>query len=308
MTIKIAAVAALVCILAVGSAHAATTHVFDLTKSGDAAVESTDNSFTLESDTLTESGEVLSVTFTAGYAEDLSVEDDGTISDGSFSEAEEIERHNNGAGVCRDVECTESYDAEGEPHTVDGVEDGTHDYIEMAFYVDDTLVDVTLTELTFGWIGEWTWNGEELGVEGTNGSFEIIADTNDDGSDAGIGVGDTVVYSAQQDLGFYAEATNWMMGIGGEVAEPNIDVRQSRGSVDLTDEELVDSVFGIKAGDDGSWKLLGVTVEYDETTSPTPTSGTPTPPPPPIPLPAGFWLMLSGLGGLGWLRRQSRLT
>ncbi len=271
--------AAAAVIFAVGAsgAQAATTHVFNLSKYN-SSVESIDQSSFSVNGGLTESGETFTGTFT-GFFADTPVVVDSTITGGTFGGAEELKlvRYNNGAGVCRTGECVTGYYAEGEPHSTDNATDDIFDYIEMAFYAGGDLVDVTLTGLTFGWIGEWRYGGKPYGVEGATGAFDIILDVLDGEGDLGIGIGDLLAYSGTVIPG---------------------DSYNSRGSVDLSGASLLDSIFGVKAGDGGSWKLLTVTVEYDET-SPEP----PDTPPPPVPLPGAIWLLLAGLGGLAIVKR-----
>ena len=243
------------------SVQAATTHVFDLSRSGPAATETTANSVELEANGLTG-------LFTGFYVDGMTLDGSNIVDGGTFTAAEEVTRHNNGLGVCREANCFGT----DEPHSVDGSEASIEDYVQMAFSIGGDLVDVTLTALTFGWIGEWDVQGIPVGNEATDGSFEILVETMLDGA---IGLGDELVFDG--------------------VVTPNLDTFNSRGSFSLVGEDLFGSIFGIKAGDTGSWKLLSVTVEYE--TPPPP------PPPPPIPLPGAFWLMLAGLGGLAGLRR-----
>lgn len=269
MTINHAALAAIVCTIGAGSAQAATTHVFDLSRSGPTATVNSPSSFTIDSQVATEDG-TLSGTFSGGYVSGFAVSAD-EVTGGAFSDAGELNRYNNGAGVCRLAACLGTT----EPHTVDGATAGVQDFIEMAFTIGGDLVDVTLSSLTFGWIGEWTYLGRDYGYDGTNGAYEVILDAMDLGGDLGIGLGDT-------------------LGASG-VAMPK-DNFNSRDTISLSGSNLVDSIFGVKAGDGGSWKLLAVTVEYDPTRPP--------PPPPEIPLPGAVWLLLGGLAGLGWMGRR----
>ncbi|MXQ07683.1 hypothetical protein GQ651_07475 [Alphaproteobacteria bacterium GH1-50] len=205
--------------------------------------------------------------FGGGYVTGLSYDGSDTVDGGTFQDADRLRRFNNGLGVCNVGECY----SEDPVHSVDGASSNTRDYVELSFYSGGELVDVTLTALTFGWIGEWTWGGHDLGFEDTDGSFEILLDTMTGGD---IGLGDQLAFSG--------------------TVTANLDSYLSRGSFNLADENLFDSVFGIMAGDMASWKLLAVTVDF-----------TPPPPPPPpeIPLPGAIWLMLGALGGLAGLRR-----
>lgn len=268
MTIKNAGLAAMVCALGAGSAHAATTHVFDLST----ATREADNTFSFDS---VVGDETLTGVFTGGYVIGASVDVDDELVAGSFSSDVYVGLYNNGLGVCRAGEgaCATTHSGAGEPHTVDGATDGTSDFIEMAFYLGDTLVDVTLQSLTFGWIGEWEYqnSGQWLGFDDTTGAFEIIVDTLDGGGDLGIGLGDFLALS--------------------DTVDANLDEDLSRGLYDLSGLNLVDSIFGVTAGDSGSWKLLSATVSFSA-------------PPPEIPLPAAFWLLLGGVGGLMALKRQ----
>ena len=274
--------AAAAVIFAVGAsgAQAATTHVFDLSKNGPSASDVTANSFTLTSTTPTDGGESLTGTFTGLFMDGLVIGTDGTLLDGTFSAADEATRYNNGMGVCRGGDCLTKYSSSdpSEPHTVDGVTDGIFDYIEMAFRVGGDLADVTLSKLRFGWIGEWTYGGKKYGYPDTDGAFEIVLDALDDAGSEGIGVGDVISYS------------------GTVIPKDNFN---SRGSVDLSGASLLDSIFGVKAGEDGSWKLLSVTVEYDGTSLEPPDT-----PPPPVPLPGAVWFLLAGLGGLAIAKRS----
>ena len=238
------------------SAQAATTHVFDLSRSGPAATESTANSVELEANGLTG-------LFTGFYVDGMTLDGSNIVDGGAFLPADEVTRHNNGLGICREANCLGT----DEPHSVDGSSATIEDYVQMAFSIGGDLVDVTLTALTFGWIGEWDVQGIPVGFEATDGSFEILVETMLDGA---IGLGDELAFDG--------------------VVTPNLDTFNSRGSFSLAGEGLFGSIFGVKAGDTGSWKLLSVTVEYSA--------------PPEIPLPGAFWLMLAGLGGLAGLRRM----
>ncbi|MGI9395500.1 MAG: VPLPA-CTERM sorting domain-containing protein, partial [Boseongicola sp.] len=108
---------------------------------------------------------------------------------------------------------------------------------------------------TFGYIA--------TGYGGTNSAFELILNSNGDGT---ISAGDMRVLS------------------DGDAFNP-----------DLSGLDLVSDVFGVMAGEYGSWKLWAVTVDYT--------------PPEIIPLPAAVWLMLGGLGGLVTIgRRRQKAT
>ncbi|MGI9390797.1 MAG: VPLPA-CTERM sorting domain-containing protein [Boseongicola sp.] len=141
-------------------------------------------------------------------------------------------------------------------HTVDGK--GYHDFVEMAFTFMGSAVDVTLTSLSFGWFGG--------GYSGPiNSSFELIVDST---GNATIDLGDMKEYAGEVSN----SAGNGPVSVSGFGLSAN-------------------DVFGVMAGENGSWKLNAVTVEY-------------TPDVPEIPLPAGIWLMLGGLGGLAAVRRR----
>ncbi len=130
---------------------------------------------------------------------------------------------------------------------------GYYDFIEVSFAYLGEVVDVTLDSLGFGYIA--------TGYRGTNSMFDVVLDSNDSGD---INYGD-------------------MRGYGDGTAAA---------SVDLSSANLIDSVFGIMAGDYSSWKLKILNVEYM--------------PPSEVPLPAAGWLLIGGLGGLAGLRRMKR--
>ncbi len=258
--------AAVAVIIAVGAggAQAATTHVFNLGIAGDDLVGSTDNSISILSDA------GLTGTFTGRFIEGRSYDGGpvpGAEVDGSFGNATTLQRFNNGVGVCDTVGVCIPYGEER--HSVDN-DESRYEFVEMAFSDAEGLVDVQLQSLTFGWIGEWTvYDDVPVGYEGTTGAFEIVLDSLDDGS---IGPGD--------ELGL------------ADVVTATFDLFNSRGTFDLSGIDLFDSVFGVIAGDGGSWKLLAVTVESSE-------NGIP-----PIPLPGAFWLLAAGIGGLAAMKRR----
>ena len=113
----------------------------------------------------------------------------------------------------------------------------------MAFFAEGSAVDVTLTSLTFGWIGDVYGDYKE-----TTGAFEIIISAIDGSM---IAIGDI--------LAFAGTATITEAGDGG------------RGIFDIPD--LTDDVFGIKAGSGGSWKLMAATVDFHVPEIPLPAAG-----------------------------------
>ena len=263
MTTRVLVAAAAAMIFVGGShAHASTTHVFNLEEGGSFATVLAPDSLAITSDGLT-------ATFGGNFVGGFATDGDGTITGGDFQDADEITRFKNGLGVCRDARCFGTT----EPHSVDGFAPGIADYVEVAFSVGGDFVDVTLKGLTFGWIGDWTWSGTRLGYAGTTGAFEILTDDSLNGE---LGLGDQVAFSG--------------------TVTPDLERRRSRGAFDLSGADLFGNLFGVKAGEGGSWKLLAMTVEYDP-------SAPPPPPPPVVPLPGAIWLLLGGLGGLAALRK-----
>ena len=250
-------------ILCAGAASAA-TYTFTLNESGDAITRLSDNSFEIDKDV---EGVTLTGTF-AGLYIDGAVFSGDTLSGGSVDPARSLDRWYTGAGVCGAGSC---FDIDTR-HTVDGVSDGSADFdmIEMSFSTAEGAVDVTLTELVFGYVGVFPYGGRYYGYSGTNGSFEILTDAS--GDDA-IGLNDFRTYS----------------GIAPSVYQ--------NGSVNLDGiSGLTDSHFGVKAGENGSWKLLSATVSYSVASINE------------VPLPAGGLLLIAGLGGLAALRRARSST
>lgn len=199
----------------------------------------------------------LTGTFTGLYIEDAGYSD-GALTGTAIHDANSVARNYTGLGVCNDGPCY----TDDPYHTVDGASPNLHDMVQMAFSDVDGLVDVTLVSLTFGWVGDFRY-----GYSGTNGSFEIILD---DAGFSGIDFGDSLMFSG--------------------LADDNIiEAYRSIGLYDLSGiSGLTGSVFGVKAGDMGSWKLKSVVVDWTV---------------PEVPLPAAGWLLLAGLGGLAAIRR-----
>ena len=205
----------------------------------------------------------LNGTFTGVYIDNPSY-DGNELDGGTVNDAHEVVRFYNGLGVCNVGPCYTN-----DPlHTVDGtsLNGARHDMVEMAFTSGGSEVDVTLTGLVFGWVGDF-----QYGYDGTNGSFDILVDVM--GMD-GIGLGDILAFS-------------------GDATDGDVLPGWSIYSYDLSGEGLFDSVFGVMAGMNGSWKLKSVVVDYTV---------------PEIPLPAGIWLMIGGLGGMAALRRRQKAT
>jgi hypothetical protein len=261
--------------LAATSASAA-TYTFDLQKigsyhgDGDAGVLD-GNVLTV---TQTGASGSLTGTFTGKYIVDPTK--GGGISGGALSgvvfDANNVQRHNNGLGVCNVGECSPSGDTH---HTVDGVSfiededpltvDGAvFDFVEMAFFSGTDAVDITLTGLKFGWVG-----GVYNQYPGTNGLFEILVS---ELSETKIDVGALVAAAGV--------ATTNPGSLGGRYSFAVPDIAA-----------FTDNLFGVKAGINGSWKLMAVTVDYSV---------------PEIPLPAAGWLLIGGLGGLAALRKSRK--
>ena len=196
--------------------------------------------------TITESeqGVDLTGTFTGKYIENAGFIDDA-LTGGPILNAFSVDRHNNGLGVCNIGECVLHGGAGDRFHTVDGasLSGARTDLVEMAFFAEGSAVDVTLTSLTFGWIGDVYGDYKE-----TTGAFEIIISAIDGSM---IAIGDI--------LAFAGTATITEAGDGG------------RGIFDIPD--LTDNVFGIKAGSGGSWKLMAATVDFHVPEIPLPAAG-----------------------------------
>lgn len=245
----------------------AASYTFDLHKVDSYHVNDGDDG-TISGQTLTvvqsSDGVDLTGTFTGKYIENAGSAG-GLLTGTTIENADSILRHNNGLGVCNVGAC---FHSEGDQfHTVDGATDGglRTDFVEMAFFAEGSAVDVTLTSLTFGWIGS-VYND----YQNTTGAFDILIS---DVSETMISLGDILTYSGV--------ATINIAGIGG------------RGLFDLSGiASLTDNLFGIKAGAGGSWKLMAATVDYT------------VPDVPEIPLPAAGWLLIGGVGALVALRRR----
>jgi hypothetical protein len=223
----------------------AATYSFDLESGGDVASSSTVNSYTFTQGDFT-------ATFKGHYLLGP-VFTGNTLTGGTANDAYSMTRYNGGLGI-------ENTTGDGQ-HTVDGVSSSGlyFDYVTASFEYKGVAVDATLTGLSFGYIGSY-------GYSNSNGSFEILADTNDSGD---IGVGDMRLFS----------------GVANNVWTQSFDLTGVSG--------LSDSLFAIKAGENGSWKLKGVSVTYIEQ-----------PPGGVVPLPAGAPLLIGGLGLLAFMRRR----
>ncbi|NNJ68054.1 MAG: VPLPA-CTERM sorting domain-containing protein, partial [Boseongicola sp.] len=189
----------------------------------------------------------LTASFTGKYVVNPDYGTDGTLS-GVVENAHSVQRHNNGLGVCNVGSCETGEDPY---HTVDGASapDGRQitDFVEIAFFTGiDDPVDVTLTSLTFGWVGDIY----DV-YSGTNGMYEILVS---ELSDALIGAGASLV--------FEGTATATPNIIGGLDVEVLPDLAA-----------FTDNLFGIKAGIGGSWKLKSATVEYSVPEIPLPAAG-----------------------------------
>lgn len=244
------------------TAASAASYTFTLNETGDDITRLSANSFSIDKmiDGITVTG-----TFSGMYIDDASFTGD-TLTGGAITDAASLTRYYTGAGVCGFGPC---YNVDTR-HTVDGVSDGSadFDFIEMAFSDESGAVDVTLTELVFGYVGRFRYGGGTYGYEGTNGSFEIL--TNSFADDAAIGIGDLRVYSGNAPQ-VYRNGAVSLSGLTG----------------------LTDSIFGVKAGVNGSWKLLSATVNFS---APVVINE--------IPLPASAFLLFAGIGGLAWAGRR----
>ena len=229
-------IAASVLVALTATSLSAATYTFDLQNDyddnpdkGDPGLISTDPANQL---TITQGD--LTGTFT-GYVVDNPLYGAGDLLQGSvIATAFEIERHYNGLGIYAVEPC---FSKDGDPlHTVDGTSD--RELVEMAFTSGATVVDVTLINLTFGWIGDFA----TYAYGGTNGTFDLLVETFVDGS---IGFDDLRLLKGE--------------------ATPNLGGNTGRGEVDLTtliSEGLrTNSLFGVMAGENGSWKLLLATVD-----------------------------------------------
>ena len=244
------------------TAASAATYTFDLqsTSNGGDTAQSGGNSF---DDLIIDQGDLTGV-FTGFYIDGATytggTPDVGdTLDAGSVLDANNIYRWLNGVGVCNAGPCTDDSDPF---HTVDGASnDGDRtDFVQMSFFMGTDLVEVELLSLTFGWVGPY---GRDP-FEGTDGAFEILLDTA--GLDDAIGLNDELVYIGAAQNGY-------------------------SDTISLDDFDLIDSIFGVKAGEGGSWKLKTVVVDYTERL-------------PEVPLPAAIWLLLGGVSGLFALRRR----
>ena len=189
-----------------------------------------------------------------------------TLTAGSSFDANSVTRFYNGLGVCNDGPCYGS-----DPlHTVDGHSgDGSiTDFVEMSFEAGGNAVEVTLSGLLLGWVGDFSEGGAD-GYSGTNGTYEVLLDV---AGLSGIDIGDFLGAS------------------GTAVVDPSLP-GYGTSIVEFLGLDLFDDIFGIKAGIEGSWKLRSVVVDYSV---------------PEVPLPAAAWLLLGGIGGLAALRRSKK--
>ena len=235
MFVKVLTATALVALCATGASAA--SYTFDLQKIG--SYHGSGDSGPLVGNTLeiSQDGDEGALTgeFTGKYVTGAGYSADVLTGDDVF-DADSVERHNNGLGVCNIGACDERG---GDLfHTVDAATNAgeTADFVELSFFQDAAPVDVTLTALTFGWIGS-VYND----YPGTTGAFEILVS---DLSETAIDLGALLTYSDT--------ATINQAGIGGVGVSPLPDLAA-----------LTDNLFGIKAGAGGSWKLLAVTVDFD---------------------------------------------
>ncbi len=235
MLVKVLSATVLVALSAAGASAA--TYTFDLQKLG--SYQGPGDAGTLDGSVLEISQDgaegTLTGEFTGKYITGSGYSSKTLTGDNVF-DASKIERHNNGLGVCNIGNCKVS--GGDQFHTVDAATNGgeTADFVEVSFFQDDAPVEVTLTALTFGWIGS-VYNE----YPGTTGAFEVLVS---ELSETDIGLGALLTYSGI--------ATINQPGIGGIGVSPLPELAA-----------LTDNLFGIKAGAGGSWKLLAVTVEFD---------------------------------------------
>ena len=262
VNVKLIAATGLIAITA--TSVSAATYTFDLQKLGSYHGDGDAGSLVDNTLTINQNGDngSLTGTFTGKYIVDPTYS--GTTLSGDVFSADSVQRHNNGLGVCNVGPCEPRGDTY---HTVDGAStidgDLITDFVEIAFSSEAEAVDVTLKSLTFGWIGS-IYND----YVGTNGLFEVLVS---DLSDVMIGAGATLA-----DAG-----TITASGLDGGI-----------NSYILPDASIfTDNLFGIKAGVDGSWKLMAVTVDYAGSV-------------PEVPLPAAGWLMLAGIASFAAMRRK----
>lgn len=235
MLVKVFSATALVALSAAGASAA--SYTFDLQKLG--SYHGSGDSGSLVGNVLEISQDgaegTLTGEFTGKYITGAGYSSDTLTGDNVF-DADRIERHHNGLGVCNIGNCDVS--GGDQFHTVDAATNSgeTADFVEVSFFQDNAAVDVTLTALTFGWIGS-VYND----YPGTTGAFEVLVS---DLSETDIGLGSLLTYSGI--------ATINQPGIGGVGVSPLPELA-----------DLTDNLFGIKAGAGGSWKLLAVTVDFD---------------------------------------------
>ena len=245
--VNVELIAASCLIAAAATSASAATYTFDLQKDG--SYHGDGDAGTLVGNVLTidqtgDSG-TLTGTFTGKYIVDPTYS--GTTLSGDVYDANSVQRHNNGLGVCNVGACDPRGDAY---HTVDGAssnEDGPiTDFVEIAFSSGIEAVDVTLTSLTFGWIGD-IYND----YVGTNGLFEVlVTDLSEFMIDTGATLADSGTITAN--LGIDGGLNSYIL--------PDLPL-------------LTDNLFGIKAGIGGSWKLMAVTVDYSVPEVPLPAAG-----------------------------------
>ena len=245
----------------------AATYTFDLQKAGSYHGDGDAGPLVGNTLTIDQNGGSGTLTgmFSGKYVVDPSYS--GTTLSGDVQNADSVQRHNNGLGVCNVGPCAPRGDVF---HTVDGAssnEDGPiTDVVEMSFFSGTDAVDVTLQSLTFGWIGNAYGYGDGSNL---TGAFEVLVS---DLSETAITAGATQILSG------VASGGSGMYGLLGTYDFPDLAA-------------FTDNLFGVKAGIGGSWKLTAATVYY-------------TPSVPEIPLPAAGWLMLAGMGSIAAMRRK----